>query len=134
MLKLEYSILYHTFFCFATCLSNVLIKSCNILKHKSMFFAYCLSFFTQKKKSGCLSNRFDLTFSRGLFFVFCTATSAVLQPSDHFDHSVGFARNGTKGCIFKAFWVFSKTFHKSLKKETVNLSLKKAHLCLYCVK
>ena len=41
-----------------------------------------------------------------------------------------FARNGTKGLIFMAFRVFSKAFHKMLKKETVNLSLKYAILCL----
>jgi hypothetical protein len=42
----------------------------------------------------------------------------------------GFARNGTKGCIFKAFRAFSKAFHRMLKKETVNLSLKNTILCL----
>ena len=34
-----------------------------------------------------------------------------------------FARNGTKGWIFKAFRVFSKAIHEMLKKETVNLRL-----------
>jgi len=38
MLKLEYSILYHTLFHFATGQSNILIKSYNILKHKYLFF------------------------------------------------------------------------------------------------
>ena len=41
-----------------------------------------------------------------------------------------FARNSTKGWIFKAFGVFSKAFYEMLKKETVNLSLKNAILCL----
>lgn len=41
-----------------------------------------------------------------------------------------FARNGTKGFIFKDFGAFSKAFHKMLKKETVNLSFKNAVLCL----
>ena len=41
-----------------------------------------------------------------------------------------FARNGTKGFIFKEFGAFSKAFHEMLKKETVNLSLKNAILCL----
>jgi hypothetical protein len=41
-----------------------------------------------------------------------------------------FARNGTKGWIFKDFRVFSKAFHEMPKKETVNLSLKNANLCL----
>ena len=42
----------------------------------------------------------------------------------------GFARNGTKGYVFKAFRAFLKTFHEMLKKETVNLNLKIAILCL----
>ena len=41
-----------------------------------------------------------------------------------------FARYGTKGFIFKAFQVFSSRLHGRLKKETVNLSLKNANLCL----
>ena len=41
-----------------------------------------------------------------------------------------FARNGTKGWIFKTFRVFSKAFYKRLKKETVNLRLENAILCL----
>ena len=41
-----------------------------------------------------------------------------------------FARNSTKGFIFKAFRVFSSRLHGRLKKETVNLSLKNANLCL----
>ena len=46
----------------------------------------------------------------------------------------GFARNGTKAHVFKAFRAFSKTFQKMLKKGTVNLSLKIAILCfrLFC--
>jgi hypothetical protein len=32
--------------------------------------------------------------------------------------------------IFKAFRVFSKAFYKMLKKETVNLRLENANLCL----
>ena len=41
-----------------------------------------------------------------------------------------FARNGTKGLLFKAFRLFSDRLHGRLKKETVNLSLKYAILCL----
>lgn len=42
----------------------------------------------------------------------------------------GFARNDTKGAVFKAFPAFSKAFHKMPKKKTVNLSLENAVLCL----
>ncbi len=41
-----------------------------------------------------------------------------------------FARNSTKGFIFKTFRVFSSRLHGRMKKETVNLSLKNANLCL----
>ena len=41
----------------------------------------------------------------------------------------GFARNDTKGAVFKAFPAFSKAFHKMPKKKTVNLSLKNEILC-----
>ena len=42
----------------------------------------------------------------------------------------GFARNDTKGAVFRAFPAFSKAFLEMPKKETVNLSLKNAVLCL----
>lgn len=42
----------------------------------------------------------------------------------------GFARNDTKGAVFRAFPAFSKPFHEMPKKKTVNLRLKNAVLCL----
>lgn len=42
----------------------------------------------------------------------------------------GFARNDTKGAVFRAFPAFSKAFHKMSKEKTVNLRLKNAVLCL----
>ena len=42
----------------------------------------------------------------------------------------GFARNDTKGAVFKAFPAFSKAFLEMPKKKTVNLRLKNAVLCL----
>ena len=42
----------------------------------------------------------------------------------------GFARNDTKGAVFKAFPAFSKPFLGMPKKKTVNLTLKNAILCL----
>jgi len=42
----------------------------------------------------------------------------------------GFARNDTKGAVFRAFPAFSKAFHKMPKKKTVNLSIENANLCL----
>ena len=42
----------------------------------------------------------------------------------------GFARNDTKGAVFRAFPAFSKDVHKMPKKKTVNLRLKNAVLCL----
>ena len=42
----------------------------------------------------------------------------------------GFARNDTKGAVFRAFPAFSKAFLEMPKKKTVNLSLKNAILCL----
>ena len=41
----------------------------------------------------------------------------------------GFARNDTKGAVFRAFPAFSKAIHEMLKKKTVNLRLKNAVLC-----
>lgn len=41
----------------------------------------------------------------------------------------GFARNVTKGAVFKAFPAFSKPFLKMSKEKTVNLSIKNAVLC-----
>lgn len=42
----------------------------------------------------------------------------------------GFARNDTKGAVFRAFPAFLKPFHKMPKKKTVNLSIENANLCL----
>ena len=42
----------------------------------------------------------------------------------------GFARNDTKGAVFKAFPAFLKAFLEMPKKKTVNLRLKNAILCL----
>ena len=42
----------------------------------------------------------------------------------------GFARNDTKGTVFRAFPAFSKAFHEMPKKKTVNLSIENAVLCL----
>ena len=41
-----------------------------------------------------------------------------------------FARNDTKGAVFKAFQAFSKGVHEMQKKKTVNLRFKNAILCL----
>lgn len=41
----------------------------------------------------------------------------------------GFARNDTKGAVFKAFPAFSKAFLEMPKKKTVNLSIENAVLC-----
>lgn len=40
-----------------------------------------------------------------------------------------FARNDTKGAVFRAFPAFSKAFLEMPKKKTVNLRLKNAVLC-----
>ena len=42
----------------------------------------------------------------------------------------GFARNDTKGAVFRDFPAFSKAFLEMLKKKTVNLSIENANLCL----
>ena len=42
----------------------------------------------------------------------------------------GFARNDTKGAVFRAFPAFSKPFLKMSKEKTVNLSIENAVLCL----
>ena len=42
----------------------------------------------------------------------------------------GFARNDTKGAVFRAFPAFSKAFLEMSKKKTVNLSIENAVLCL----
>ena len=41
----------------------------------------------------------------------------------------GFARNDTKGAVFKAFPAFSKAFLEMPKEKTVNLSIENAILC-----
>ena len=41
----------------------------------------------------------------------------------------GFARNDTKGAVFRAFPAFSKAFLERPKKKTVNLSIENAVLC-----
>ena len=45
----------------------------------------------------------------------------------------GFARNDTKGAVFKDFPAFSKAIHEMPKKKTVNLSLENAVLCFGAV-
>ena len=47
-----------------------------------------------------------------------------------FIRNYGFARNDTKGAVFRAFPVFSKVFPEMPKKKTVNLSIENAVLCL----
>ena len=42
----------------------------------------------------------------------------------------GFARNDTKGAVFRAFPAFLKPFQEMPKKKTVNLSIENAVLCL----
>lgn len=42
----------------------------------------------------------------------------------------GFARNDTKGAVFKDFQASSKGVHEMPKKKTVNLRFKNAILCL----
>lgn len=42
----------------------------------------------------------------------------------------GFARNDTKGAVFRAFPAFLKPFHEMPKKKTVNLSIENVILCL----
>ena len=41
----------------------------------------------------------------------------------------GFARNDTKGAVFRAFPAFLKPFQEMPKKKTVNLSIENAILC-----
>ena len=41
-----------------------------------------------------------------------------------------FARNDTKGAVFRAFPAFSKVFPEMPKEKTVNLSIENAVLCL----
>lgn len=41
-----------------------------------------------------------------------------------------FARNDTKGAVFRAFPAFLKPFHEMPKDKTVNLSIENAILCL----
>ena len=41
-----------------------------------------------------------------------------------------FARNDTKGAVFRAFPAFLKPFHEMPKEKTVNLRLKNEILCL----
>lgn len=50
--------------------------------------------------------------------------------SPPFIRNHGFARNDTKGAVFRAFPAFSKDVHEMPKKKTVNLRLKNAVLCL----
>lgn len=46
-----------------------------------------------------------------------------------FIRNYGFARNDTKGAVFRAFPVFSKVFPEMPKKKTVNLNIENAVLC-----
>jgi hypothetical protein len=72
-----------------------------------------------KAKSGTTKSRFD---ERADF----SAQIASLP----FIRNHAFARNSTKRWFFKAFGVFSKAFYEMPKKETVNLRLENANLCL----
>ena len=45
----------------------------------------------------------------------------------------GFARNDTKGAVFRAFPAFSKAFPEMSKQKTVNLSIENANLCFRVV-
>ena len=45
----------------------------------------------------------------------------------------GFARNDTKGAVFRAFPAFQKAFLEMPKKKTVNLSIENAILCFRVV-
>ena len=55
-------------------------------------------------------------------------SAQIVSPPFIRNHS--FARNDTKGAVFRAFPVFSKAIHEMLKKKTVNLSIENAVLCL----
>ena len=55
--------------------------------------------------------------------------SALIAPLP-FIRNHGFARNVTKGAVFRAFPAFSKAIHEMPKEKTVNLTLKNAVLCL----
>ena len=72
-----------------------------------------------KAESGTTKSRFD---ERTDF-----SAQIVSLP---FIRNHAFARNDTKGAVFRAFPAFSKAFHKMPKKKTVNLRLKNAILCL----
>ena len=74
---------------------------------------------SMKAKSGTTKSRFD---ERADF----SAQIASLP----FIRNHGFARNDTKGAVFRAFPAFSKGVHEMPKKKTVNLSLKNEILCL----
>ena len=58
------------------------------------------------------------------------ADFSALIESLPFIRNHGFARNDTKGAVFKAFPAFQKAFLEMPKKKTVNLTLKNAILCL----
>jgi len=72
-----------------------------------------------KAESGTTKSRFD---ERADF----SARIASLP----FIRNHGFARNDTKGAVFRAFPAFSKAIHEMPKKKTVNLRLKNVILCL----
>lgn len=72
-----------------------------------------------KAESGTTKSRFD---ERADF----SARIASLP----FIRNHGFARNDTKGAVFKAFPAFLKAIHEMPKKKTVNLRLKNEILCL----
>ena len=71
-----------------------------------------------KAESGTTKSRFD---ERADF----SARIASLP----FIRNHGFARNDTKGAVFRAFPAFLKPFFEMPKKKTVNLSIENAILC-----
>ena len=70
-------------------------------------------------ESGTTKSRFD---ERADF------SARIASPP--FIRNHGFARNDTKGAVFRAFPAFSKAFPEMPKKKTVNLSIENAVLCL----
>jgi len=84
------------------------------------------------------SSRASRLHSEGMNAEISATTSRFDERSDSsarivslpFIRNHGFARNGTKGAVFKAFPAFSKAFPEMPKKKTVNLRLKNVILCL----
>lgn len=71
-----------------------------------------------KAESGTTKSRFDER-----------ADVSARIASLPFIRNHAFARNDTKGAVFKDFSAFSKVFLEMPKKKTVNLSIENAILC-----